>query len=62
MARGYLTLKSHEAIFSNLAPIDTGVFFVIRDLFFALRASALGLIRKKLDFLAAVRTFDIADL
>ena len=55
-------LKFHEAIFGKFAPIDARVFFTIGNVFFALRASSPGLIRKKLDFLATMRAFDVADL
>ena len=54
--------KSHQAVFGELAPVDAGVFFSVDNLFLALGAAPLGLIREKLDLCAALRAFDVADL
>ncbi len=54
-------LKFHQAIFRGFAPVDAGIFFRVEDVFFALRAAALGLIRKKLDLHPAIRALEVAD-
>jgi hypothetical protein len=56
-----MKLKLHQAIFGQLAPINTGIFFRINDVFFTVRALAFGLVREKFNFSPAMGAFDIAD-